>query len=420
MTDVPPTNLPSTDSCCPEYAAMSRRTLMGGALAMAGATSVFGSAVLTAGPASAAPADSVLVVLSLRGAADGLSLVVPHGDPVYYQARPKIGVAKERLLVPDGFFGLHPALAPLLPLWNSGSMAAIHATGMATANRSHFAAMEVVEDAAPGSSARVGWLNRLIGTQAGTSALQGFSISSGVLPTSLVGPEPAMSAGGVDSVKFNGDDQWDTIGGRMTSLHSLWDAETSTLGTGMRSAFSAVDAFEPVAATANRRTSYPWGDLGDALSTAARLVRGDVGIEVITVDQGEWDMHADLGTLEWGRMVNNASELAAGIAAFFADLGPMASRVTLVTISEFGRRVVENSNYGLDHGYGNVMMAFGAGVKGGYYGRWPGLTNSVDADLTVTTDYRNVLADVVGSRFGASIPTVFPGLTRQSVGFMTP
>jgi uncharacterized protein (DUF1501 family) len=417
VTDVTLVN-PSRSGCCPEYAALSRRTVLGGAVAMAGATSVFGSAVLTAGPASAATAGSVLVVLSLRGAADGLSLVVPHGDPVYYQARPAIGVPKDQLLVPDGFFGLHPALKPLLPLWNSGAMATIHATGMATANRSHFAAMEVVEDAAPGSSARVGWLNRLIGTQAGTSALQGFSVSSGVLPTSLVGPEAAMSAGSVDSVKFAGDDQWDKIGGRMRSLHSLWDAESSTLGTGMRSAFTAVDAFEPVAATLDHRSSYPSGDLGDALSTAARLVRGDVGIEVITVDHGDWDMHADLGTLQWGRMVTNAAELARSIAAFFADLGPMASKVTLVTISEFGRRVVENASYGLDHGYGNVMMAFGAGVKGGYYGRWPGLSNSLDSDLTVTTDYRNVLADVVGSRFGASIPTVFPGLTRESVGFM--
>lgn len=400
---------------------MSRRSVLGGALALAGATSVFGSAVLTASPAQAASADAVLVVLSLRGAADGLSLVVPHGDPVYYQARPRIAVPKTSLLVGNDYFGLHPSMAPLLPMWNAGKMAAIHATGMVTANRSHFAAMEVVEDAAPGSTERVGWLNRLVGTTAGTSALQGFGVTSGVLPTSLAGPQAAMGGANVATVQFAGNDQYDIKGGRMRSLHTLWDGDTSPLGRGMGSAFSAVDAFAPVRSTTDRRTSYPSGDLGAAMSTAARLVRGDVGVQVITVDQGDWDMHTDVGTLDWGRMRTNVDVLAKSIAAFFADLGTMADRVTLVTISEFGRRVKENSNWGLDHGHGNVMLAFGAGVKQGYYGRWPGLSNTTDADLPVTTDYRDVLADVVSSRFGASIPTVFPGLQRSSsIGFMAP
>lgn len=406
--------------CCAEYAALSRRSVLGGALALAGATSVFGSAVLTASPAQAVPAGSVLVVLSLRGAADGLSLVVPHGDRVYYQARPRIAVPRASLLAADDYFGLHPSLAPLMPLWSAGSMAAVHATGMATANRSHFAAMEVVEDAAPGSTERVGWLNRLVGTTVSESALQGFGVTGGVLPTSLVGPHPAMSGSEVSTVQFSGNDQYDIKGGRMRSLHTLWDAETSSLGTGMRSAFSAVDAFEPVRATPDARTTYPLGDLGTALSTAARLVRGDVGVQVITVDHGDWDMHTDIGTPSGGRLRNNADVLARGIAAFFADLGTLADKVTLVTISEFGRRVVENANYGVDHGHGNVMLAFGAGVKGGYYGRWPGLTNTADADLGVTTDYREVLADVVAARFDASVATVFPGLTRSaSLGFMS-
>jgi uncharacterized protein (DUF1501 family) len=298
-------------------------------------------------------------------------------------------------------------------------MATIHAAGLPVANRSHFSAMEELEDASPGSSARVGWLNRLVGTSPGTSALQGFAVGNGVLPTSFAGPEQTLSAGSVDRVGFAGDDQWDTQGGRMSSLHTMWDGESSTLGTGMRAAFGAVSAFRPAASVASRRATYPGGDLGEALSTASQVVRGDVGVEVITVDHGNWDMHTDVGTLAWGRMRSNAAELAAAIAAFFADLGPAASRVTLVALSEFGRRVRENSNYGLDHGYGNVMMAFGAGVKGGYHGRWPGLTTTEDADLLVTTDYRDVLADVVTARFGASVPTVFPGLQRKPVGFMT-
>lgn len=409
---------PSAAPCCPEYAALSRRGFLGGALALAGTTSVIGSAVLTASPATAATGANVLVVLSMRGAADGLSLVVPHGDPHYYTARPRIGIPRDRLLEADAMFGLHPSLAPLQPMWRAGKAAAIHATGLPVANRSHFSAMEELEDAAPGSSARVGWLNRLVGTTPGSSGLQGFAVGTGVPPTSLVGPEATLSAGGVDGVNFAADDQWDSDHGRMPSLHTLWDNETSTLGPAMRSAFGAVSAFAPARAATAQRASFPQGDLGDALSTASQVIRGDVGVEVITVDHGSWDMHTDIGNLSWGRMLTNVDELARGVAAFFADLGPAASRVTLVAVSEFGRRVVENSNWGLDHGYGNVMLAFGAGVRGGYYGSWPGLGTTEDADLLVTTDYRHVLADVVRSRFNASVPTVFPGLQHTPVGFM--
>jgi len=140
---------------------------------------------------------------------------------------------------------------------------------------------------------------------------------------------------------------------------------------------------------------------------------------VVTVDQGDWDMHSDLGTVQGGRMVRNAGELAAAVAAFFTDLGPLADKVTLVALSEFGRRVAENANMGLDHGYGNVMFLAGAGVRGGsYYGTWPGLQAEIDSDLLVTTDYRSVLSEVVSSRFGASTSTVFPGFTRERVGVM--
>ena len=163
----PPLPTPA-DACCTEYAEMSRRSLLRGAL-VAGATMTFGSAVLTSAPASAQPARAVLVLLSLRGASDGLSLVVPHGDPVYYQARPRIAVPAETLLAKDGFFGLHPALAPMLPLWQAGKVAAVHASGLPVRNRSHFSAMEQLEDANPGSTRREGWLNRLIGADGITS-----------------------------------------------------------------------------------------------------------------------------------------------------------------------------------------------------------------------------------------------------------
>lgn len=414
-----PIPAPPAADCCAEYAGLSRRGLLRGAIALAGTTTVLGSAVLTTSPAAATPASSVLVVLSLRGAADGLSLVVPHGDPVYYRARPRIAVPAERLLARDGMFGLHPNLAPLLPLWESGRLAAVHATGLPAPNRSHFAAMEEVEDADPGSGARVGWLNRLLGTDSESHPLQGFNLGQGVVPTSLYGPEPVMATGSVDDLAVAGDDRWDETGGRLRSLHTLWDGDGSPLGRGMRSMFQAVDSFAPAQAVPSQAASYPDSDLGRAMAEAARVLKGDVGVQVLTVDQGDWDMHSGLGTLAWGRMRRNAEDLAGSVAAFFDDLGPVADKVTLVALSEFGRRVRENASQGLDHGYGNVMLLAGAGVRGGrYHGTWPGLSDDLDADLTVTTDYRSVLSEVVGSRFGASRAAVFPGFQPEAVGVM--
>jgi uncharacterized protein (DUF1501 family) len=414
------TSTPSeTQPCCPEFAALSRRGLFTGAVALVGATTVVGSAAITASAAALAPAASVLVVLSLRGAADGLSLVVPHADPVYYSARPRIAVPSDRLLAKDGMFGLHPQLAPLVPLWSAGRLAAVHATGLPSPNRSHFSAMEEVEDADPGSAVRSGWLNRLIGTDASQSPLQALGVGAGVVPTSLYGPQPVMTAGDVDSVNLPGEDRW-AHGRRTASLHTLWDGNRGPLGAAMRSTFAAVNDFGPVQETADHASAYPKTDLGRALSEVARVIRGNVGVEVVTVDQGDWDMHSGLGTVERGWMNNNAGDLASSIAAFFGDLGDQATKVTLVTISEFGRRVVENASQGLDHGYGNVMFVAGAGVKGGtYYGTWPGLTDDNDSDVLVTTDYRSVLSEIVTSRFGASTAAVFPGFTQESVGVMT-
>ena len=401
--------------CCAEYARVSRRGFLGGALATGTVLSV-GSAVLTASPAMAASAESVLVVLSMRGAADGLSLAVPYGDPVYYQARPGIAIPSDQLWGTNGFFGLHPRLSSLKPLWEAREMAVIHACGLPVANRSHFDAMEQLEDADPGSSVRLGWLNRLLGTTGDVSPLEGFYVGGGVVPTALFGPEPTMAAADVDAVTIAGDD-WGP--GRRTSLHTLWAGNTSPLSAAFEITTEAVDDFAPVHEAVDSTATYPDTDLARALAVAARMIRGDVGIRVLTLDQGDWDMHTNLGTLGWGAMIRNAEEFAGAISAFFADLGTQRPKVTLVALSEFGRRVAENANYGLDHGYGNAMWAFGAGVNGGeFYGSFPALQNTLDADLLVTTDYRNVLADIVESRFGASIPTVFPGLSRKRVGFM--
>jgi uncharacterized protein (DUF1501 family) len=224
-----------------------------------------------------------------------------------------------------------------------------------------------------------------------------------------------MSASSVDEVELPGNDK---DGRRAESLRIMWNSEKSTLGRSMRTTFDAISAFGPAQAAADNHNSYPGTGIGRSLATAAQIIRGDVGVEVITVDQGDWDMHTDMGTADGGWMSDNAKDLAEAMAAFFADLGTQESKVTLVTMSEFGRRVVENDSNGTDHGYGNVMFVAGAGVRGGYRGRWPGLSNGYEADLTVTTDYRQVLADIVSRRFGASVAKVFPGLHWQSTGVM--
>lgn len=416
----------SADSCgCPEFAGISRRGLLRGALAAgAGLTtaSAFGTAFVETSYAATRSAPAVLVVLSMRGAVDGMSLVVPHGDPVYATARPGIAIPAARLLAKDGFFGLHPNLAPLLPLWTSGRMAAVHATGLPAPNRSHFAAMEEVEDAAPGSTTRTGWLNRLIGRDTYASPLQAIQLGSGNPPTSLSGPQQSVAIERIADMRLVGVDKWDIGGRRTRSMQTTWASAPGPLGAGARAAMGAIADFAPVKATSTtpaNGASYPDSDFGRAMAATARTIRGDVGAEVVTVDFGSWDHHVDLGTLEWGAMQRMTSELADVLAAFFTDLGALADKVSVVALSEFGRRTKQNANYGLDHGWGNVMLLLGAGVKGGYHGTWPGLVDDVNGDLAVTTDYRSVLAEVVVRRLGASSATVFPGFTPETVGVMT-
>jgi uncharacterized protein (DUF1501 family) len=410
--------------CCEDYLRTSRRGFLRGSLALGGAaalTVAHGSTLVQTAYA-ATPAPRVLVVLSMRGAADGLSLVVPHADPVYYQARPSINVPSDRLLAKDGMFGLHPSLAPLLPLWTGGKIAAIHAAGLPVANRSHFSAMEDVEDADPGSPERIGWLNRLVGRDGPGSPIEAIQMGGGVPNTAMLGPQPVLVTPGVDAVSLAGATDAATEAARRASLLTTWSEASGELATGVDTALDVVADFAPVRASSTtpaNGATYPNNELGRALHGCARTIRADVGAEIITVDHGSWDHHTWIGGPDNGNLKNMADEFAGAVAAFFADLGPLADKVTLVTISEFGRRVVENANQGLDHGHGNVMFAMGAGVKGGYYGTWPGLTNTSDADLLVTTDYRSVLNEVVTRRLNASTAQVFPGLAPQDLGFVT-
>ena len=387
-------------------------------------TSTTGASFMQAAFASTGAASNVLLVLSLRGGADGLSLVVPHGDIAYAAARPKLAVPSSTLLARNAMFGLHPKFAPLMPMWSAGSFAAVNAVGLAAPNRSHFAAMEEIEDADPGSVERRGWLNRLVGLDQVESPVEAAQIGSAIVPTSLYGASPVLAMADIDDMSLPGRDSPTGYARRVASLTEAWAEDSTSLGRGARAALDMSDVFADVAGQPSEPLNgavYPGGDLGKSLGDAARLVRADIGAEVITVDAGAWDMHVGVGGVDAGLLTTAVEELALALNAFFTDLGSLGSRVTVVTISEFGRRVAENANNGLDHGWGNVMLLLGAGVRGGrYHGTWPGLGHGklVDGDLAVTNDYRSVLAEVVSSRFGADVSKVFPGFRPTPIGAM--
>ena len=357
----------------------------------------------------------MIVVLSLRGAADGLSLVVPHGDRTYYQARPTIAVPRGSLLAKDDTFGLHPALRPLLPMWKAGKLGAVHATGMRIPNRSHFAAMEVVEDADPGSAARLGWLNRLVGDHArhlpGPWAQRRVERHADL----ALRAGPVMAVTDLGKVQVAAPIPPRSPEGCAAARWAPRGAPRPPSWARARSALAASIELLPSLQQPDTSTTYPTSDLGQALAAVSRVLKADTGTSLVTVDQGDWDHHTGVGSVTYGRCSTTPRTSPTSIAAFFADLGPFADKVTLVTISEFGRRVVENAQRGLDHGWGNVMFLAGAGVKGGrYYGKWPELGRSLDADLEVTTDYRSVLAEVVAARTGASSPRCSRGSSASA------
>jgi uncharacterized protein (DUF1501 family) len=408
-----------------------RRFLQGVAATSAGAvaTTMFGDA-LRQTAFGATSGGNVLVVISLRGGVDGLGMVVPHGDPAYYAARPRIAVSRASLVAQDSFFGLHPSMRPLSWLYDSGELAAVHAVGMARPNRSHFLAMEEIEDADPGSSLRRGWVNRMIGLNDAAQPTEAVHINGTVVPTMLAGPTPTLSATRLDGFALPGAvDSW--ADNRRRQLNTVWGSASGALGTAGRAALAVSARLGPVADQTYRPQNdarypetWPAKPLGDALKDTAHLIRADVGAEIISVDYGSWDMHSEYGGEGQGQMQAMVSGFAQSVNAFMRDLGPaLRSRVTVVTISEFGRRVAENGNRGLDHGWGNMMLLMGGGVRGGrYHGRWPGLAPIAleEGDLEVTTDYRNVLGEVITRRFpDRSVGKVFPGLSYAPLGVMT-
>jgi uncharacterized protein (DUF1501 family) len=424
-------------SCCEEYArasALTRRRFMAGMAAGAGlgvASTAFGG-VFRQVVFGQSLKNNVLVVVSLRGGIDGLSVVVPYKEPNYYHSRPTSAVPEGALIMRNHTFGMNPALNPLRKFWRQGRLAAVQAVGLKVPDRSHFSAMEAVEDAAAGSALRQGWVNRAIGLDSGAFPTEAVQFGTSIIPTALAGPEPAIATDSVAGLYLAAaNPEWDSAEWRRrrrNQLETVWGHAEGSIGKAARSALRTVKQMEPYARQTYKPhhgvtypTDWPAGDFSDAMKNTAQLIRADVGTEVVAVDYGSWDMHTDVGSVDGGSMKSMLSGFAKVLAAFLDDLDDVRSRVTVVTISEFGRRVDENSAGGLDHGWGNVMLLAGAGVKGGrYYGRWPGLSprDLGEGDLKVTTDYRNILAEVVHDRLHRSTAKAFPGLKYNPLGVM--
>ena len=416
------------DRCCSE---MTRRGFLGRAAAVGAAGALTGLVgdTLATRLAFAAPAytGDTVVVLSLRGGFDGMSVVVPTGDPGYLQARPSIGIGADRLVGrdPSGFFGLHPALAPLVPFWENGQFAAVHAVGQQDPTRSHFAALEEMERAAPGTSLRTGWIDRMLGVRGSSTVWGGVALGGPLAPQALGGPVPDLALESVDGFALDGEGDGGSIAAALHTMYADAPPLVAAPALGTLAAVGTTTAMKAAGYTPANGATYPDTVLGGALRDVARLIKARVGLQVACVDYGDWDMHEGLGTPEAGQwMHDHLTELAQALAAFATDLGPAGmGGVTLLTLSEFGRRVEQNASNGLDHGHANAMLLLGGGVVGGtVYGSWPGLGEADldDGSLRGTTDYRTVIGEVLQQRCGmGSLAGVFPGVPAQRLGLVT-
>ncbi len=420
----------SESSCgCPDHEAktggVSRRTFLGAAAAagaLAGLSGPLMSSRLAFAATGAPYTGDVLVVLSMRGGFDGLSAIVPAGDPAYYAARPNIAVPAAALLARDAMFGLHPALAPLLPYWLDGTFGAVHAVGQTDATRSHFSSLEEMERAAPGTSLRTGWLDRTLGVRGGGSTFQAAVVGNSMISQSLIGPAREIALQDIDSFGLDGDP---TVNARRArALQTAYAAAPARMAVPAATAVGALATTAAIKAGGDAPANgsvYPATPLAKALREVSRLIKAGVGLQVACVDYDDWDMHVGLGKpVAGGAMNDHLADFAGAMASFARDLGPAMSSVTVVTLSEFGRRLAENGSGGTDHGHGNAVLLFGGGVVGGtVHGPWPGLAPADldNGDLSGMTDYRDVLGEILQKRCRiGSLSQVFPGFTPTPLG----
>ena len=363
-----------------------------------------------------------LICIFQRGAVDGLSMVTPFGEKAYYAGRRSIAVAAPaanggNLLDLDGFFGLHPALRPLHDLFQRKELGILHAVGSPHPTRSHFDAQDFLETATPGRrSTRDGWLNRVLAhaadhavgqTELGAASLRGVALGP-TLPRALRGQHPALAI--QDLQRFG------VAGGMEQQFETAYHTEAGTvIGSAADGAFDAIRILRRAELAQYRPASgvnYPQGEFGRSLSQVAQLIKSGVGVEIAFVDIDGWDTHQAQGGSE-GQLARRLLEMALGIRALYDDLGELMEDVVLLTMSEFGRTVAENGSGGTDHGHANCMLVIGGSVTGGkVYGKWPGLEREQlyqNRDLELTTDFRDVFAEVTSKHLGAErLERVFP------------
>ncbi len=421
---------------CAEYRELSRR----GFLAIAGG----GAAMLAAAPAwlprVAMAKDyrsgqkDVIVSIYLRGAADGLSLVPPYGDAGYYANRPNIAVPPPdsgqalKAYDLDGYFGLAPALGGLREAYAAGQLLFVHACGSTDSSRSHFDAQRFMEVGKPNDpTLSTGWLGRHLLTTAPSdpnALLRAVGISTG-LPRTLVGGPLTLPVPDLDNFGLTGSGSTTTA--RMSALNSMYGGVADPLkaaGLNTVATINLLNTINFAGYVPAGGAAYPTGSLGVAMKSVAALVKAQVGVEAVAIDVGGWDTHANQGVLT-GTMAGIMQSLGDSMGAFYKDMSAGSGPSTIVVaMSEFGRRVGENGSLGSDHGHGNVMMVMGPGAVGGrVLTQWPGLGAGQlyqNLDLQVTTDYRDVLAEICSKRLGTTdLAAIFPGYTPSFKGVVS-
>lgn len=367
------------------------------------------------------PRKKVLVAIFQRGAADGLNIVVPHGDKNYYDLRPTISIPrpaasldpKDSVIDLDGMFGLHPSLVNLKSIYDNKQLAIVHAAGSPDPTRSHFDAQDYMESGTPGLKATTdGWLNRALPATAGKiSPVRAVSLGA-TLARTMRGANNAIAVDNLSNFNVR-----DSAAAKV--LESMYSGTSDQVlnGTG-KETFEAVSLLRDLQKTPYQPgggAEYPRGKFGESLKQIAQLIKADVGVEVAFADLGGWDMHVnEVGPkASVGQLAQRLSEFGDSLAAFYKDLGDRMEDVVVVTMSEFGRTAKENGNRGTDHGHANAMFVMGGAVNGGHVlGKWPGLAKEhlyEQRDLALTTDFRDVLSELVAGHLGnPSIKSVFP------------
>jgi len=367
----------------------------------------------------------ILIAIFQRGAVDGLNMVVPFGERAYYAARPSIAIARpgggaDTALDLDGFFGFHPRMAPLVPYFQRGELAIVHAAGSHDETRSHFDAQDYMESGTPGlKSTRDGWLNRYLHAKEHENASPFRAVAlAKALPRTLQGTAPALAIGQLGQFGIQAGRATDAMASSFESQYA--QAADTLLGSTGKGAFDAVRMLKdanPAQYAPGNGAEYPGSGFGEAMKQIAQIVKSDLGLEVAFAELGNWDHHANEGSAT-GQIANRLNDFSRGLAAFAQDLGDRMADVVVVTMSEFGRTVKENGNRGTDHGHGNAMLVLGGNVKGGkVYGKWPGLDTDQlwqRRDLAITTDFRDVFGECVTAHLGArDISKVFPGYEHK-------